>query len=178
MSREIKDYITSESPDVHWKFLPTKDETILDLGCGINSEFTPTPVYWIQNGAKQVYGVDPGQDSYNWFNTNFKLKNFLPIMDWVDRLEKFEFYINATKPTVMKIDVEGSEIFLMGLKPELLEGVRHIGIEYHNLSCLLACEHLFKDNGYEMEYYKFDHLDIEYQGVIYGHKKNVTIKQR
>jgi len=179
MVREIKGYIHNEDPSTHWSFLPIEGETILDLGCGINNnEFIPTPMYWVQKGARQVYGVDPSQESYNWFNTNFKVKNFLPINDWVDRLEKFELYFRATKPSVVKIDVEGSEIFLMGLNPELLEGVRHIGIEYHNLSCLLACEHLLRDNGYELSYYKFDHLDIEYQGVLHAHKRNVVVKTR
>ena len=177
--REIKGTINTEDPSIHWSFLPIEGETILDLGCGINNnEHLPTPVYWVQKGARQVYGVDPSQQSYEWFNTNFKVKNFLPIMDYVDRTEKFELYFNATKPSVVKIDVEGSEIFLMGMKPELLEGVRHIGIEYHNLSCLLACEHLLRDNGYELSYYKFDHLDIDFQGVLHGHKRNVIVKQR
>jgi SAM-dependent methyltransferase len=178
-TREIKGMINTEDPSIHWSFLPVDGETILDLGCGINNnEHLPTPMYWVQKGARQVYGVDPSQESYNWFNTNFKVKNFLPIMDYVDRLEKFELYFNATKPSVVKIDVEGSEIFLMGMKPELLQGVRHIGIEYHNLSCLLACEHLLRDNGYELSYYKFNHLDIDYQGVLHAHKKNVIVKQR
>ena len=179
MSRTIKGNIPNENPEVHWGFLPVEGETILDLGCGINnSEFLPTPVYWIEKGAKMVYGVDSGEPSYNWFKEKFTIKNFLPIMDWVDRLEKFELYINATKPTVMKIDVEGAEIFLMGIKPEVLEGVRHIGIEYHNLSCLLACESVLRDNGYELDYYKFDRLDLEFQGVIHAHKKNIITKLR
>ena len=99
-------------------------------------------------------------------------------MDWVDRTEKFEVYMKVSKPTVMKIDVEGSEIFMNAIKPECLDGIRHIGIEYHNLSCLLACEHLLSDNGYEIEYYKFNHLDIDYQGVLHAFKKNIVVKQR
>lgn len=179
MSREIKGIIHTENPAEHWSFLPVEGETILDLGCGINNQdFLPTPMYWIEKKAKMVYGVDPGQDSYNWFNQNFKIKNFLPIMDWVDRTEKFDLYLSATKPSVVKIDVEGSEIFLNAIKPENLEGVRHIGIEYHNLACLLSCEHLLRDNGYELDYYKFNHLDIDYQGVLHAHKKNVIIKRR
>jgi len=179
MEREITGLITSEDPSIHWSFLPIDGETILDLGCGINNqEHLPTPLYWVQNKAKMVYGVDPGQPSYDWFKQNFVVKNFINIMDWVDRTEKFELYMNATKPTVMKIDVEGSEIFMNAVNPECLEGIRHIGIEYHNLSCLLACEHLLRDNGYELSYYKFPHLDIDYQGVLYGHKKNITLKQR
>ena len=179
MSRDIKGYIKTENPEEHWGFLPIENETILDLGCGINNqEYLPTPMYWVQKGAKMVYGVDPGQPSYDWFKKNFNVKNFINIMDWVDRTEKFDLYMSAVKPTVMKIDVEGSEIFLNAINPSNLDGIRHIGIEYHNLSCLLSCEHILRDNGYELSYYKFDHLDIEYQGVLHAHKKSVIVKQR
>lgn len=179
MSRDIKGLIHNEDPVHHWGFLPVDGETILDLGCGINNtEFNPTPIYWIQKNAKMVYGVDPSQQSYEWFKSNLNLKNFINIMDWVDRTEKFELYFKATKPTVVKIDVEGSEIFMNAVNPECLEGIRHIGIEYHNLACLLSCEHLLRDNGYELSYYKFNHLDIDHQGVLHAHKRNVITKLR
>jgi len=179
MNREIIRNINSEDPHEHWGFLPIDGETILDLGCGINNqEFLPTPMHWVQKGAKKVYGVDPSPQSYDWFKQNFVVKNFIPIMDWVDRTEKFEMYFNVVKPTVVKIDVEGSEIFMNAINPQFLEGIRHIGIEYHNLACLLSCEHLLRDNGYELTYYKFPHLDIDYQGVLHAHKRNVIVKQR
>lgn len=174
MEREIKGMINSEHPQDHWRFLPIENETILDLGCGINSEHTPTPVWWVQNKAKMVYGVDPSSQSYEWFKTNFVVKNFINIMDYVDRTEKFDFYLNATKPTVVKIDVEGSEVFLNAIKPSNLDTVRHIGVEYHNLSCLLSCESLLKSQGYSIDYYKFNHLDIDYQGVLHAFKKKIT----
>lgn len=174
MERTIKGEIHSEHPQDHWRFLPVENETILDLGCGINSEHTPTPVYWVQNKAKMVYGVDPSQQSYEWFKTNFVVKNFINIMDYVDRTEKFDLYMSAVKPTVMKIDVEGSEIFLNAIKASNLDGIRHIGIEYHNLSCLLSCEAVLTSNGYFIDYYKFPHLDIDYQGVLHAHKKIIS----
>ena len=178
MTREIKGEINSEHPEEHWRFLPIDGETILDLGCGINSEHTPTPVYWVQKRAKMVYGVDPSQESYNWFKQNFVVKNFINIMDYIDRTEKFEIYFNVVKPSVVKIDVEGSEIFLNAVKPDFFKGIRHIGIEYHNLSCLLSCEQILKSLGYEIDYYKFDHLDIDYQGVLHAYKRNTITKQR
>ena len=179
MSRDIKGTIHNEDPTIHWGFLPIENETILDLGCGINNqEFLPTPMYWIQGKAKMVYGVDPGQQSYDWFKQNLNLKNFINIMDWVDRTEKFELYMKATKPSVMKIDVEGSEIFMNAINPEYFEGIRHIGIEYHNLACLLSCEHILKDLGYDLYYYKFNHLDLDHQGVLHAHKKSIITKQR
>lgn len=178
MNREVKGIIHTENPAEHWGFLPIENETILDLGCGINNnEFIPTPMYWIEKGAKKVYGIDPSPQSYEWFKQNFVVKNFINIMDYVDRTEKFEMYFNVVKPTVCKIDVEGSEIFLNALNPEFLEGIRHIGIEYHNLACLVSCEHLLKNAGYDLYYYKFNHLDVDYQGVLHAHKPNVVIKK-
>lgn len=171
--RKIAGEIHTEAPSDHWRFLPIDGQTILDLGCGINSEHTPTPMYWIQNKAKFVAGVDPSAQSYEWFKTNFNLKNFVMHQDYVDRIEKFELYLGYYKPNVLKIDIEGGELYLNGLDPKYLSGVRHIGIEYHNLSCLVSCERLLQDNGYEIEFYKFPHLDIDYQGVMYAHKKSI-----
>ncbi len=115
MERQIKGEIHSEHPQDHWRFLPIEGQTILDLGCGINSEHTPTPVHWIQNKAKFVAGVDPSAQSYEWFKTNFNLKNFVMHQDYVDRIEKFELYLGFYKPNVLKIDIEGGELYLNGL---------------------------------------------------------------
>jgi hypothetical protein len=173
MTREIKGYINSEKPEDHWRMLPIDGETILDLGCGINSQETPTPIYWIQNKAKLVIGVDPSKESYEWFQKNFKIKEFIPIMDYVDRIEKFHLYFGYYKPTVAKIDIEGGELYLNGLDAAYLTKTAHIAIEYHSYPCLVSCERLLKDNGYEIEYYKFGHIDIDHQGVIYGKKINI-----
>lgn len=173
IERTIKGEIHSESPVDHWRFLPIENEVILDLGCGINSEHTPTPVYWINNKARFVAGVDPSQQSYDWFKQNFNLRNFVNHMDYVDRIEKFELYLGYYRPTVLKMDIEGGELYLNGLNPKYLDGIRHIGIEYHNFPCLVSCERLLIDNGYTLEYYKFPHLDIDYQGVLYAFKKNI-----
>jgi predicted rRNA methylase YqxC with S4 and FtsJ domains len=170
-NRNIIRTIENESPDTHWGFLPVKDKVVLDLGSGLNSEFMPTPYYFLQEcKAKKVYGVDASEQSYTWYKQNFNVQHFIQFMDYVDRVEKFEWYINAAKPDIMKVDVEGSEIFMNAIKPELLKDITNIAVEYHNLPCLLSVEGLFKDNGYKLEYYKFNHLDIDFQGVIHAYK--------
>lgn len=172
MDRKIIREIENESPETHWGFLPVENKVVLDLGSGLNSEFAPTPWFFIQDrGAKMVYGVDPSEESYQWYKTNYNIQNFIQFKDWVDRIEKFEWYINASKPQIIKCDVEGSEILMMALKPEVLEGVTDIAIEYHNLACLIAVEKMFQDNGFTVEYYKFSHLAIDHQGVIHGFKR-------
>lgn len=163
--------ILSEHPEHHWSFLPVEGKVVLDLGAGINSEHIPTPWYFHQEKkCAKVYGVDPDINSYNWFKQNYNVQNFIHFMDFVDRLEKFEWYIKNTNPDIIKIDVEGAELYLMGINPEYLSNVSHIGIEYHNLPCLIACENVLRDNGFVIEYYEFPNLDINYQGVIYGRK--------
>ena len=173
MSREIKGTITTESPDIHWGFLKVKDKVVLDLGCGLNNnEFAPTPYYFLQEQkAKNVVGIDGDKQSYEWFKQNYVVKNFLPIMDMVDRIEKFELYLGYYKPEIVKMDIEGSEILINALDVSYLESVQQIGIEYHNLSCLISCEHKLREAGFELEYYKFENLDIDYQGVLHGYKK-------
>jgi len=49
MSRQIKGTITTEHPQEHWGFLNVQGKTVLDLGCGINSEHTPTPWYFLED---------------------------------------------------------------------------------------------------------------------------------
>jgi hypothetical protein len=169
--REIKGIINSEHPDVHWGFLDVKDKMVLDLGCGINSEHTPTPWYFInEKKAKYVVGVDSDNNSYQWFKQNFVVKNFIPIMDMVDRWEKIRMYIDYWQPEVIKMDIEGAEIYMNAVDVSHFKGVKEIGIEYHNLSCLLSCENKLKEAGFKLEYYKFEHLDIDYQGVLYAYK--------
>jgi hypothetical protein len=170
MNRVIKATIYTENPAEHWGFLPVNGKIILDLGSGINSEFTPTPMYWIEKKAAKVIGVDPSQQSYDWFKQNYLIKNFINIMDYVDRIEKFELYLGYYKPQIVKIDVEGGELYLNGLDSKYLDGVTDIGIEYHNFPSLVSCERLLKDNGYTIEYYKFNDIDIDHQGVIHAFK--------
>lgn len=162
--------ILDESPEQHWNFLPVEDRVVLDLGCGINSEFTPTPFYWLNKGAKKVIGVDSSQQSYDWFKQNLNLPNFVNIMDWVDRLEKFELYLGHFKPESVKMDIEGSEVLLGSLKDEYMDSVKDIAIEYHGVACRIVSETMLKKWGFDITYYKFNQLELDFQGVIYGRK--------
>ena len=169
--REPKGIITNESPDIHWGFLDVRDKVVLDLGCGINSEFTPTPVYFLQERkASKVIGIDGNPQSYDWFHKNYNVHHFICHMDMIDRYEKFITYMDYYKPQVMKIDIEGSEVLMNAIDYSHFDGIDEIACEYHNLSCLLSMEHIFENNNYEINYYKFDHIDIDYQGVIHGKK--------
>jgi len=172
MSREIKGIIQNEDPNVHWGFLNPRGKVVLDLGCGINNDqFLPTPMWFIQEkGAKKVIGVDGNPQSYQWFRQNYNVQNFISFMDMVDRYEKFEFYFDYFKPQVVKMDVEGSEIFMNAFRNDLFDTVEEIGIEIHSYPCLIAVESKLKENGFKIDYYKFEHLELEHQCVLFGKK--------
>lgn len=172
MDRDIKGIITSENPKEHWGFLYVQDKVVLDLGCGINSEHTPTPWYFIQDrGAKKVIGVDSNPQSYQWFKQNYNIQNFIIFSDVIDRYEKIVFLFDYFKPQVVKMDIEGAEIYMNALNNELFDTVEQIAIEYHSFPCLVAIEGKLKENNYILEYYKFEHLNIDHQGVLFGYKK-------
>lgn len=178
MERKVVSIIEDENPINHWGFLPIENKIVLDLGCGLNSQFEPTPWYFLQNRkAKKVYGVDPDLNSYNWYKQNYNVQNFIPFMDYVDRLEKIEWYIENSKASVIKMDIEGSEVMMHALNPKYLKNVDDIAIEYHNFPCLVSCERLLEDNGFMVNYHKFKHLDLEHQGVIHGYRFKEDRKQ-
>jgi hypothetical protein len=170
-NRNIIRTIENESPDTHWGFLPVTNKVVLDLGCGLNSEFMPTPCFFIQErGASKVIGVDPNQQSYQWYKQNYNVHNFICHMDYADTIFKLEWYMKHSGANIAKIDIEGSEILMNAINPEILSGFSNIAIEYHNLPSLIAVERLLKENGFTIEFYKFPNLPIDHQGVIHGYK--------
>ena len=176
MERKIIRNIDNEDPVNHWGFLNVKDRVVLDLGCGLNSEFMPTPYFFIQEKeATKVIGVDPSEQSYQWYKQNYNVYNFINHMDYIDRIEKLEWYIKHSGAQILKVDIEGMEILFNAINPEILKDIKQIGVEYHNLPALIAVERMLTENGFEVEYYKFPHLPIDHQGVIHGFKKPTTV---
>lgn len=168
---EISGIIKSEHPAEHWGFLSVKDKKVLDLGCGINSEFVPTPYFFLQESkAKSVVGVDSNPQSYQWFKQNYNVRDFILYMDFVDRYEKIEMYLKYHRPEVVKIDIEGSEVHLLSIDSDCFQSVEQIAVEYHNKTCLVALERILKENNYNIKYFRFEHIEPDHQGVVFGFK--------
>jgi hypothetical protein len=177
---EIK-RINTEEPKEHWGFLDVDGRTIIDMGCGIwEPNVEPTPIYFLKEGVTKVIGIDPAEPSYNWYKENVKTERFFQHMDYLDSTEKFKFYINAYKPQVLKIDIEGGEIFMNNLTAEDLESVREIGIEYHNLASKIVIQNMATEWGFNIEgRYQLMDINPDAMGVFHLKKpKQVTIKLR
>lgn len=166
----IKKTITSEDPNIHWDMLPVRGKVVLDLGSGIWDHSLPTPMYFLQQGASKVIGVDASTQSYDWFKQNLNHPTFIQHMDMIDSTQKFELFLGHYRPDVVKCDVEGGEIYLNSLDPSYLTSVTNMAIEYHNLATKLVSESILKNNGYIISYYDFTGINSDNQGVIYGYR--------
>lgn len=173
--------IKSESPAEHWGFLEVDGRVIIDMGSGIwEQDVEPSPLYFLKEGARKVIGIDPSEPSYVWYKDNLKTERFIQHMDYLDSTEKFKFYLNAYRPHVLKIDVEGAEIFLNNITKEDMESVREIGVEYHSLATRITIENMAKEWNFNIiDQYQLMDINPNAMGVYHLHKpKEVTIKLR
>ena len=91
-------HITSEEPDNHWGFINFKDKIVLDLGCGKFHSTISTYDWFLQNGAKQVIGVDLG-------NETSEDINFIYSGGEVNSKERLLKLINEYNPEIIKSDI-------------------------------------------------------------------------
>ena len=154
--------ITSEEPDHHWGFIDFKDKIVLDLGCGKFHSSISTYEWFLQNGAKQVIGVDLGNES----SENI---NFTYIHSCIDSFDKLNDMINKYNPNVIKSDIEGAEIYFKDI--EALPSVDEFAIEYHNsdLKKMLIEKLFIWGFGCIQEIQLMD-CNINEQGVLYAKK--------
>lgn len=169
--------ITSEDPKEHWGFCRIQDRVVLDLGHGIWEENTkPTPLFFLEEGAQKVVGVDPSQPSYNWYSQNLKTSKFIQHNDFIDSPNKLKMYIQYYKPHLIKCDIEGSEIYFNNITKEDMECVKEIAVEYHNLACKIIMNRMAEEWGMEIvDTYQLMDINPDGMGVIHMKKPSQRI---
>lgn len=154
--------ITSEEPEIHWPFLNVKDKIVLDLGCGLFYSKISTADWFVQQGAKQVIGVDLGNDSPKHF-----IYHQLAISSSIDILD----LLNKYTPDVIKCDIEGAERYFEDISANDMESVKQFAVEYHDNSLKMLMEQKMKEWGFEnLKTYQLFDEDINRIGVFYSDK--------
>jgi SAM-dependent methyltransferase len=155
-------HITSEEPDNHWGFINFKDKIVLDLGCGKFHSSISTYDWFLQNGAKQVIGVDLGDETSEYIN-------FIYSGGEVNSKERLLKLINEYNPQVIKSDIEGAEIHFKDI--DNLSSVEEFAIEYHSADLKNMLINKFDIWGFKyIEEIKLMGCDINEQGVLYAKK--------
>lgn len=127
--------IESENPKEHWWMVNCRGKSILDLGCAYNDideektreKKLGTPHYFIGQEPSAYLGVDSYQPDIEELKIEFPQARF--ICESIDSSEKIRGYIIDSKPQIIKCDIEGAEIFFLGLSK--LSFVEEICIELH-----------------------------------------------
>jgi SAM-dependent methyltransferase len=154
--------ITSEEPDNHWGFINFKDKIVLDLGCGKFHSTISTYDWFLQNGAKQVIGVDLG-------NETSEDINFIYSGGEVNSKERLLKLLNEYNPQVIKSDIEGAEIHFKDI--ENIHSVKEFAIEYHSADLKNMLINRFGVWGFNyIEEIQLMDCNSDEQGVLYAKK--------
>lgn len=151
--------INTEEPDVHWGFLDIKDKIVLDLGCGKWWSSISTAEWFLNEGAKQVIGVDLSPMSIDRYN-------FIMKAERIDSSEQLQTLIDEYNPDIIKCDIEGAESYFDNID-SLPEKVKQFAVEYHDNNTKLICEKAIKRWNFEnVEIYSLLGYGTERIGVI------------
>jgi hypothetical protein len=154
--------INTEEPDIHWGFLDITDKVVLDLGCGQFYSSISTAEWFLNKGASKVVGVDL-------LDINLDNERFTMIVENIKSTEQIQNLLDVHHPTLIKCDIEGSEVYLDGINN--LSEVGQIAIEYHDNHTKLVCENKIKEWGFEnITMFRLFNEDIDRIGVIYAWK--------
>lgn len=158
----MENKIISEEPNLHWNFLNFNEQIVLDLGCGKFYSSISTAEWFVENGAGLVVGVDLSDIGYQSDRFIMKVMN-------IDSTQKIKSLIDLYYPSVLKIDIEGAEIYLYDIPH--LASVNQIGIEYHNEYLKELCERKFIDWGFKnTKLYQLFDESTDRIGVYYAWK--------
>lgn len=102
--------------------LDVKGKNVVDVGASI----ADSPIYFILNGAKHVYGYEPDKERYNMAIENIRRNGMEGKITMYNR----KYDGKHTADAVMKADCEGCEYSLVENKA--IRSFNEIILEYHN----------------------------------------------
>lgn len=153
--------ITTEEPNIHWGFLNVKDKIVLDLGCGKWWSSISTAEYFLNQGAKQVVGIDLSPMSID--NPLFTM-----IVERIDSAEQIQKLIDQYSPDIIKCDIEGAESYFSSID-SLPEYVKQFAVEYHDANTGAICNEAVKRWKYEnVEIYSLLGYSTDRIGVVHA----------
>lgn len=168
--------VENENASNHWPFLDVKDQVVLDLGCGrwytedINEY---TPVYFKNNGASRVIGVDGSGACIDYFKQIYANDNSCIFIEaLINTKAEFLNLVQTYNPTVIKCDIEGSEQLFQDVTLNEISSVYEIAIEYHTLDLKMMLYEKFNEWGFKIksDIMMNNAFQIHPMGVLHYHR--------
>lgn len=168
-------YINSENSSEHWAPFSVNRHNVLDLGCGrwfgVEQPEEYSPIWFGNNGALKVIGVDSNTEDINFYNQyvreNPKYKFIIKNIDSVDSIETL---IVDNNVTALKSDIEGEERYMLDINPAVFSNIKEIAIEYHTTELREKFIKKFNDWGFKLKAIGKFSFAGDNVGVLFGSK--------
>lgn len=134
----VNNIIFSENSSEHWPFLCVDGLNVLDLGMGrwgVNKVEETSPVFFKNNKAKKIIGIDCDKNEVDFFKEHFS-NNYQDESEfrcmYIKSSNDLSLLLSENDINVIKCDIEGGEINLFKLKLQEYSTLQHVAIEYHS----------------------------------------------
>ena len=125
-----------EDYESDWGLLDVEGRVVLDIG----ADYGSTAAFFLNKGAVKVICVESYDNDYA---ALAELAKGEPRIEAIHRhvasSVDFETLVVTYQPDVVKIDCEGCEALLLGVRPCVLRRVEQFGIELHNEATSIQC---------------------------------------
>jgi hypothetical protein len=168
--------IISENSEHHWPYLNTKNEILLDLGCGRHDTsdlYQSSAVYLGEKGATKVIAIDGNSSEIDYFNsTNLDKTKYTFLHRTILSSGDVLSLIKEYNPTVIKCDIEGYETSFYDITKKEMNNIVEFGLEYHTLDILEKMTQKIQEWGFNIHTEaKFGFVDAPQMGVLFCSKK-------
>jgi hypothetical protein len=113
----------------HWGVIECRDKVVLDLG----ADYGSTAKFFLEKGAKMVIAVEGDERLAHKLRKNSeRVKGIIAVGLRIACAKDIENLILEFKPDVVKVDIEGAEVFLKGVDSHIFSLVNEYAVETHD----------------------------------------------
>jgi len=153
----VSGLITSEDASIHWKHLDVAGKVVLDLGCGLwdaNDPRESSPIYFKNEGAKRIIGVDSNEKDINtlkkYFDECFPNDGSEFFVKEITTTDDLLHFLSSNQVESIKCDIEGFESVMFNLDKSQVKNIINIAVEYHNRELFLGLVKTLKKWGFKI----------------------------
>lgn len=128
-----------------YSFVDYRGKVVLDVG----ADYGSTAAFFLRKGARSVIAVEGNPAYFQQLVANAKgVAEVIPVYLWICSADDFEFLINTYSPYILKVDCEGCEVHLLGVKDKTFLKVYEYLLEIHTADLWRKFKAKFEGLGY------------------------------
>jgi len=144
-------------------FVDYRGKVVLDVG----ADYGSTAAFFLRKGASNVIAVEGNTTYFQQLAANvMEVAEVIPVYLGICSADDFEFLISTYQPYILKVDCEGCELHLLGVKDKTFLKVPEYLLEIHTADLWHKFKAKFEGLGYTITH--VDHWTTEFFEFITG----------